>query len=442
MQRRTFLHGLLAAGTATLAGARSGSSAERQPVADALTVDFHSHAWRRTDFASDLRRGGVNVAAMVATSDRLLINRDSGRPRALGTAAPGALYANTIEQLALIEQAIERDDLIAIRTPADAQRARAADKPGILVGCEGGDVLEGSLERLQELHAGGVRLIQLVHYRVNELGDIQTEDPLHGGLTPFGTDAIRTCNRLGMIVDVAHATLEGTRQAAKITSRPLLLSHTFVTDTPRRYTRGITREHALRVAETGGVVGVVPFPTVFTTFRDYTVGIARMVDAVGVDHVGIGGDLAGIRGAPPYRRFEQFPALLQMLRGHGFGSEDVAKIAGGNFMRLFAAIAAPAQDKPQRDAQAGGHLRISKRLARATGKFPLHGPGKLTHAYLLALARRHHRRFVTFDEALTNRRNPRRGQQARDVLWIAPEAARHILSGAPAIDELSARGGF
>ena len=341
MLRRTFLHGMLAAGSAMLTGARMASSADSQTTAGPVRVDFHSHAWRRADFAADLRQSGVNVVVMVATSDRLLLNRDSGRQRALGTVAPGALYANATEQAATIAQAIERDDLLAIRAPADAVRARAAGRPGILVGFEGGDVLEGSLERLKELHAGGTRLIQLVHYRVNELGDIQTEDPVHRGLTSFGADAVRTCNQLGIIVDVAHATLEATRQTAKATTRPLLLSHTFLTDAPRRYTRGITREHARAVAETGGVVGVVPFPSAFATLQDYVGGIVRMVDAIGVNHVGIGGDLAGIPGAPPYRRFEQFPEIVQMLQNRGFSSEDVAKIAGGNFMRLFAAVAAP-----------------------------------------------------------------------------------------------------
>ena len=337
--RRAFLHGMLAAGSAMLTGLRPASSADGQPVAGSLTVDFHSHAWRRVDFASDLRKGGVNLVVMVATSDRLLLNRDSGRQRALGAVPPGALYANATEQLATIAQALDRDDLLPIRTPADAERARAAGRPGILPGFEGGDVLEGSLERLNELHAGGARLLQLVHYRVNELGDIQTEDPLHAGLTSFGMEVVRTCNRLGVIVDVAHATFEATRQAAKAATRPLLLSHTFLTDAPRRFTRGITREHARAVSETGGVVGVVPFPGTFPTLQDYTAGIARMVDAIGVNHVGIGGDLAGIRGAPPYRRFEQFPAIVHMLQSRGFSGEDVTRIAGGNFMRLFTAVA-------------------------------------------------------------------------------------------------------
>jgi membrane dipeptidase len=342
MLRRAFLHGLLAAGGATLMGSRSAAGADGASPASALTVDFHSHAWRRPDFAADLRQGGPNVVVMVATSDRLLLNRDSGRQRALGTVAPGALYANATEQMATIAQAIERNDLYAIRTPADAALARAAGKPGILIGFEGGDVLEGSLDRLQELYARGTRLIQLVHYRVNELGDIQTEDPVHAGLTPFGADAVRACNRLGIIVDVAHATFEVTRQTAQITTRPLLLSHTFLTDAPRRYTRGITREHARAVTDTGGVIGVVPFPSAFPTLQDYTAGIARMADAVGVNHVGIGGDLAGIPGIPPYRRFEQFPAIVAALQGRGFGGEDLAKIAGGNFMRVFAAASATA----------------------------------------------------------------------------------------------------
>lgn len=316
-----------------------GIRAESAVPAPSLSVDVHSHAWRRADFAADLRRGGPDLVVMVATADRLLINRYSGRQRALGTAAPGALYANTLEQLAVIGQAIAREQLAAVRSPSDAVRARIAGTPGILVGCEGADMLEGSLERLQACFAAGVRLVQLVHYRVNELGDIQTEDPVHGGLTRFGVEAVRTCNRLGIVVDVAHATLEATKQVANVSTQPLLLSHTFLRDTPRRHTRGITRDHALAVAATGGVIGVVPFPTVYATLDDYCDGIARMADAAGVDHVGVGGDLAGIPGAPPYRRFEQFPSLLETLRNRGFGPEDVAKIAGGNFMRLYAAVA-------------------------------------------------------------------------------------------------------
>lgn len=161
MRRRTFLRGLAAAGGLALAGPRIALGAGSPSTAARLTADFHSHAWRRPDFVTDLASSGVNLVVMAATADRLLLNRDSGRQRALGTAAPGALHASTIEQLGIIEQAIEQHGLIAIRAPADAERARGQGKPGILVGCEGGDMLEGSRERLRELHTAGVRLNQL-----------------------------------------------------------------------------------------------------------------------------------------------------------------------------------------------------------------------------------------------------------------------------------------
>ncbi|MGH8616844.1 MAG: dipeptidase [Burkholderiales bacterium] len=345
MLRRAFLGGLLAAGSAALLGARVAGGADgvnAAPHADLLAIDVHSHAWRRKDFAADLRQGRMSAAVMVVTSDRLLINRDSGRLRALGTPAPGQLNANALQQLADLTQAIAQAELASIRAPADLARARAAGTPGVILGFEGADVLEGSLARVGELQAAGTRLLQLVHYRVNELGDIQTEDAVHRGLTPFGADVVRACNRLGIIVDVAHATYDMTVQVAKTTTRPLLLSHTLLTNAPGRYSRGITRDHARAVSETGGMIGVVPFPGSFPTLRDYSEGFVRMADAVGVDHVGIGSDLAGIVGTPPFRRYEQLPALAQALTDRGFSRDDLAKIAGGNFLRVFTAVSAAA----------------------------------------------------------------------------------------------------
>ncbi|HET7597591.1 MAG TPA: hypothetical protein VFK15_11725, partial [Burkholderiales bacterium] len=77
MLRRTFLQGLLAAGGGSLLGPRVAFAADSPPAAGSLTVDCHSHAWRRPHFAADLRAGGVNLVVMVATADRLLLNRDS-----------------------------------------------------------------------------------------------------------------------------------------------------------------------------------------------------------------------------------------------------------------------------------------------------------------------------------------------------------------------------
>jgi membrane dipeptidase len=347
MQRRDFLRMVTAAGACAL-GVRGTSSAAEHAVtaiaptaADAFTVDAHSHAWRHAAFGMAMRQGGIDMAVLVAVADRPLITFAGRRLRATGSAPRGHLHYHATRQLGDLKRAIENQNLALVRTPAEAAAAKRAGEPGILIGYEGGDVLEGELDRLGEAYADGVRLLQLVHYRINELGDIQTEDPVHNGLTPFGAAAVRECNRLGIIVDLAHATPDVVRQTLAVATRPPLLSHTYFSDAQRLHTRGINRAHARAIAEAGGVVGVVPFPSVYPTLDNYAIGIARMAEIAGVDHVGIGSDIAGIpSGIPPLADYGQYPQLVRALTEAGFMPEERAKILGGNFMRVFNAVAA------------------------------------------------------------------------------------------------------
>src|SRR5262249_59348066 len=129
-----------------------------------------------------------------------------------------------------------------VERTSDLERARSQGRPGTVMAVEGGDFLEGRLDRVQEAYERGVRSIQLVHYRVNELGDIQTEPARHGGLTLFGRDVIREMNRLGMLVDVAHAPFDVVPAAVGTSREPLLLSHTLL-DVPH-HPRAGTRAHA------------------------------------------------------------------------------------------------------------------------------------------------------------------------------------------------------
>src|SRR6185369_13408319 len=110
-------------------------------------------------------------------------------------------------------------------TPSDVKAAHRAGAPAIILDTEGLDFLEKKLERLEESYQRGLRHMQLVHYTPNDIGDFQTGAVTHNGLTPFGADVIRACNRLGVVVDVAHATADMTKQAVAVASKPLLLSH-------------------------------------------------------------------------------------------------------------------------------------------------------------------------------------------------------------------------
>jgi membrane dipeptidase len=202
---------------------------------------------------------------------------------------------------------------------------------------EGLDFLEMKLERLEEAHHRGVRHAQLVHYTPNDIGDFQTGAVTHNGLTPFGAEAIQACHRLGVVCDVAHASEDTVKQATKVATKPLLLSHTALLGskamgpTPLKG-RQISRDHARAIAETGGAIGVWHF---FPSLDKYAEGLKEMVDVVGVDHVSIGTDQHVTPGSvPDYRQWVHLVAA--MLRS-GFTPEEAGKIAGGNYMRIFRA---------------------------------------------------------------------------------------------------------
>jgi membrane dipeptidase len=208
----------------------------------------------------------------------------------------------------------------------------------MLVTCEGGDFLEGRLPRVEEVWQQGARSITLVHYRVNDLGDIQTEPPRHGGLTPFGVDVVGEMNRLGMIIDLAHATWDVTRDVLDRSSHPVMISHSHLARGDDPHPRLLSRDHALAVAREGGLVGAWPAGVALETFDDYLDEILRMVDLLGADHVSIGTDMDA-NYQPVMTNYREMPSLAAGLRERGLGETETALVMGGNFMRLFEAVA-------------------------------------------------------------------------------------------------------
>jgi membrane dipeptidase len=249
---------------------------------------------------------------------------------------PEELYRATYAQLERVQTRVTAGKLMLVERTVDLDRARSQARPAAVLAVEGGDFLEGRLDRVQEAHARGIRSIQLVHYRVNELGDIQTEAVRHGGLTQFGRDVIREMNRLGMLVDLAHATFDGVRAALETSSKPVVLSHTFV-DVPG-VARAVSRDHARLVAQGGGVVGVFPVAFGGPGFSGSIDHLSRMADVVGVNHVAIGTDMDGIPfQIATFDDYSEWPSIATALLARGYGRADVAKVMGGNVARVLRA---------------------------------------------------------------------------------------------------------
>ena len=116
------------------------------------------------------------------------------------------------------------------------------------------------------------------------------------------------------MVDVAHGTFELVKAAAKATTKPLVLSHTSLSNRPSPWTRQITSDHARAVASTGGVIGIWPVAAYFPNMVSYADGFARMVDVVGIDHVGLGTDQLGLVGASTLPSYADLPQLAAALR--------------------------------------------------------------------------------------------------------------------------------
>jgi len=347
--RRDFVRGALAlpfiaGGCATTSP--SSQAAGRALLDEVVSVDVHTHpalfqTYSRTtidEHARAVEAGKLGGAFLAAVGDGAALSiRPDGSPYAAREPGAGVLFASAWRQLDVLDRHAGVLGMRRMLRGPDLAAAAAAHGRVAIMAVEGGDFLEGRLENVHKAYDRGVRSIQLVHYRINELGDIQTEPPVHQGLTPFGRDVVREMNRLGMLIDLAHAPYPVVKGAMDASERPMLVSHTIIQDYTG-YARFVSREHARLVAGAGGVLGAWPISIRRAGFAAFIEHIKRMVDVVGMDHVAIGTDLAGVSPrAALFTDWAEWPSIPAALLDRGLARREVAQIMGGNMRRLLEA---------------------------------------------------------------------------------------------------------
>jgi len=364
MKRREFLRFSAAIG-ASLAGGGILSSCDWEQylaLEGVRILDPHAHPDQFytenpgvIDNTSTL--SGIVEIGMVASSFAAI-----GDLHYLGTGVPGVgEYEGTKYQLSKVQALADAGKVKPVLSASDVPFfLRSGIPPGAIFSIEGGDPLTtGTVgadpfavasARLVEFHDLGVRTITLIHYRNNDLGDTQSArpdrdpGPANGGLTPLGKHVVSRMQELGMVVDVAHASLSTLQGVAAISRRPIVDSHTSLkpTDDPTIFRRLRTWEEMETIAATGGIVCTWPYAYEYggvrrMTFADWAAEIVRMKQRLGMAHVGLGTDGGGnlpslIEG---YTGVQDLGFLAVEMRKVGLSKRDVQAFFGGNLLRVL-----------------------------------------------------------------------------------------------------------
>lgn len=251
------------------------------------------------------------------------------------------------------------EDVALVKSFADIERARREGKVAVLLAFEGAEPLGHDLAALRLFHAVGLRMMSLTWSRRNAFGDGAWENESRGGLTRLGRRAVAEMNRLGIIVDVSHASDRTARDILETAHGPVVASHSNARAL-RDHPRNMPDEILTAVGATGGVVGVTAVPSFIgtgsATMSAWVDHLEHVSEVAGVEHVGIGADfvhyLNEIGGTleieewapdwgervPPFEGMlspEDLPALTDELLRRGFSEERMRGVLSENYMRVF-----------------------------------------------------------------------------------------------------------
>lgn len=347
INRRQFL-GATVAGATALALPRFSSARSKHPLLDQyISIDTHTHPgelWRTGGKSftpralSDIADSQLTAVVFSVPVDIPLMGES---PRDIvREPSNGELYDYTFGQLNKARRLIETAGFMLIATPDDLKTVKAEGGHGAILGIEGGDFAEGNAGSIEEAYDLGVRVIQPGHFRSNIYTDLQTAEPRYDGLSAEGKEFIGELNRLGIVIDTAHMSMEAVQQASEISSTPLLSSHTLLLKKSqrRKRSRAIGASHARIIGKSGGAVGVWSYSNrkIPASLENFLNQYKELSSEIGVDHIVLGTDLnSGGFKTGWLDSYDKLPEFVDGLLGGGFSESEVGRIVGGNFIRIL-----------------------------------------------------------------------------------------------------------
>jgi len=313
-----------------------------------------------------------------------------------GTVTGPTAVQRALDQINAVREAVTRhpNDLVLCTTADEIRRAKAGGKIAVLMGVEGGHMINNSLANLDKFFALGVRYMTLTHTVNTDWADASTDKPAHNGLTDFGKQVVREMNRLGMMVDISHVADKTFYDVLAVSKAPVIASHSScraLCSAPRNMTDDMIKGLAAK----GGVLQInyhigflsQQFQDVSKAHpelgkeieaeskkrcgeneacqlieadkitRDMVVQgklprvdwteiiehLDHAVKLVGADHVGLGSDFDGADMPYGMEDVSDIPKITNALLAKGYSPADVRKILGGNTLTLMQDVEAAAQ---------------------------------------------------------------------------------------------------
>jgi len=329
---------------------------------DSFVLDLHTHGpgfvprpfravWRGVTVRAPaevgfdvLPRAGVDAAVAKAVGDPIVTRWYVGR----------SPWEAVEAQLSLIErQAAEAGSVIA-RSLDDLTAARARGVPAVMLGVEGADAVGDEVDRIDAWHERGVRVIVLVHLRDNTLGTtclpwqhyagpVPVRRHASPGLSPTGARVVERMNRLGVMVDVAHADRATLLGVVDVATAPVVSSHSGARAV-QDFARYLADDELRAIASTGGVVGLWPYRARRVgvhTIDDLIAHGRHIAGTIGPEHLAIGTDMNGVPAVMAgYDGESDLPKLTAALLDGGFDDREVEGILGANALRVLARVEA------------------------------------------------------------------------------------------------------
>jgi len=313
------------------------------PIADmhAHLFFFGSNTPAKWPLRKTMARGGVTLAAWSIVGDVPWIRPTKSGLKQVATPKAGEASAWFRDELKRVKRHLDEQELKIVKEPQDVGRAQAGE-PHVVLAVEGASFLDDDPDMLTFAYDEGVRHVQLVHYIRNTLGDFQTGKVENDGLTTRGTDIVSACNRLGILIDLAHCTPAAVTQALAVSKVPMVWSHGSVSRDANGQTskvawkaRQLPLPEARAIAQKGGVVGLWPLRSdVGGSVAAYADRLTQMADWLGEDHVGFGTDMNAISN-PAIRHYGDLRSVLDYWAERGVDAARIRKIAIENYARVL-----------------------------------------------------------------------------------------------------------